>query len=171
MSIPRVLFLLKQRDVKFYDIGSGQYSTSSGLLNSATFVVEMLTKNHVDAKLVHVIDNNCIDREITKYKPTHVVIEALWVVPDKFHVLRKLHPDVKWIVRIHSEIPFLANEGMAMEWFYRYLAHDNVIIAPNSPRTTDDLRLLAQAAHPEWSNEKIDSRIIWLPNYYVFCGN
>ena len=35
-----------------------------------------------------VVDNNGIDKEITEYKPTHVFIEGLWVVPEKFDVLK-----------------------------------------------------------------------------------
>jgi hypothetical protein len=76
----------------------------------------MLVANGVDSTIIEVIDNNGIDREVTKYKPTHVIIEALWVIPSKFEILTKLHPNVKWIIRLHSEIPFLANEGIAMEW-------------------------------------------------------
>jgi hypothetical protein len=167
MTHPRVLFLLKRRDQKFYDVGSGHYSTSSGLLNSATFVVDMLTASGIDAALAQVVDNNCIDREVTQYKPTHVVIEALWVVPEKFKVLQRLHPTVKWIIRIHSELPFLANEGVAMEWFYQYLTYDNVVVAPNSLRTTRDLRHLAAARYPSWNNVGAERKVVWLPNSYA----
>jgi hypothetical protein len=167
MSNARVLFLLKQRQQKFYDVSSGHYSTSSGLLNSAQFVVDMLTENNVTTKLVQVVDNNAIDKEVSEFKPTHVIIEALWVVPEKFEVLIKLYPHVKWIIRLHSEIPFLANEGVAIEWFYRYIKYKNVVVSPNSPRTTKDLRLLASVAHSRWSDEQLDSKIVYLPNYYT----
>src|SRR6516165_3286534 len=99
---PRILFILKHRGFGAY--GCWNYSDngghlSSGLYNSVRFVVDMLNDNDIEAKMVDVIDNNCIDREVTKFKPTHVIIEAFWVVPEKFDILRPLHPKVKWIVR------------------------------------------------------------------------
>ncbi len=68
-----------------------------------------------------VIDNNCIDKYVTFHKPTHVIIEALWVVPSKFRELARLHPKVKWIVRVHSKPAFLASEGVAVGWIAEYL--------------------------------------------------
>src|ERR1700686_515277 len=104
----KVLFILKKNSYGY----SGSYGYGmSGLLNSAQFIVDMLNDNGVEAKLEIVNDNNDIDREVHKYKPDVVVVEALWVVPEKFDVLRKLHPRVKWIVRSHSDFPFLATEG------------------------------------------------------------
>src|SRR5688500_11649943 len=111
MRQERILFILKARDAtNTYGYSCG---LSTGLLNSATFVQDMLDSNGFTTKLVVVIDNNDIDREVTAFRPTHVIIEALWVVPSKFQILKKLHPSVKWIVRLHSEAPFLANEGIA----------------------------------------------------------
>ena len=98
-------------------------------------MADMLVASGIPAKVVVVVDNNDIDREVAAYKPTHVIIEALWVVPEKFEVLSKLHPGVKWIVRYHSEVAFLASEGIAMKWTQGYLAQNNVFIGINSPRT------------------------------------
>ena len=90
----------------------------------------------IEAKLVEVIDNNCIDRELHKFKPSYVFIEALWVVPEKFHVLISLHPHIKWHVRLHSNVPFIANEGIAMEWLVKYKElqkrYPQFHISPNS---------------------------------------
>jgi hypothetical protein len=85
--MPRVLFICKQRPAS--------YGASYGLLNSCRFLCNALHKMGVEAKLVEVLDNNSIDREVSQYKPTHVFIEALWVVPEKFDVLIPLHPHVK----------------------------------------------------------------------------
>jgi hypothetical protein len=146
---PKVLFICKRRGVYGYQ---GGYS--SGLLNSARFISDMLTRElGIPSKVVDVTDNNDIDREVTQYLPTHVVIEALWVVPEKFEVLRKLHPHVKWVVRIHSEIPFLSQEGVSMQWLYGYKTQRNVAIAANSERAADDL-----------GQELGD--VLYLPNYY-----
>ena len=146
----KVLFILKKRQTSH----TGYASVSSGLLNSAKFVSDMLNKNGIESHLVEVNDNNCIDREVTKFKPTHVIIEALWVVPQKFEVLTKLHPNVQWIIRLHSDISFLANEGIAIEWIYEYLKYDNVKVSSNDSETNFNFELLT------------NREFVYLPNYY-----
>jgi hypothetical protein len=146
----KVLFILKKRQSSH----TGYASVSSGLLNSARFVSDMLNKNGIESNLVEVQDNNGIDREVSNYRPTHVIIEALWVVPSKFEVLTKLHPNVKWIIRLHSDISFLANEGIAIEWIYEYLKYDNVKISANDWETNFNFELLT------------DKQFVYLPNYY-----
>jgi glycosyltransferase involved in cell wall biosynthesis len=174
----KVLFVLKYRqlysDVTFSKTEEEQPYTyfSSGLLNSAKQVNDMLNDHHVESKLVQVIDNNAIDREVTYYKQlengkyekaTDVIIEALWVVPEKFKVLQKLHPKVRWIVRLHSETPFMANEGIAMEWTLKYLAEPNVYVAVNSLRMLEDLKgILSCEQH---------HKLMYLPNYYDYKKN
>lgn len=147
---PKILFILKKKQSSH----PGLKTISSGLFNSASFVNEMLVKNGFDSHIVEVKDNNEIDRQVTKYKADIVVIEALWVVPSKFDVLQKLHPKVKWIVRIHSEIPFIANEGIAIEWIYEYQKKKNVFISVNSDRAYSDF------------NKILKEKTIYLPNYY-----
>jgi hypothetical protein len=146
----KILFILKKQ------CGYGQYSYSqtSGLYNSAKFVVDMLNGSGVHAKLTEVTDNNDIDREVTGYRPDCVIVEALWVVPEKFDILKKLHPKVEWIVRLHSDLPFLATEGIAMQWIFGYLAR-GVKVAPNSTRLARDLFEITG-----------DQNILLLPNYY-----
>lgn len=161
---PRVLFILKRRE-DFHDCPSySQNGLSTGLLNSASFVQDMLLHQGVEAKTVVVIDNNDIDREVSLFKPTHVIIEALWVVPEKFDVLTKLHPRVKWIVRYHSETPFVANEGIAMKWLFEYAKKPNVYLGVNAPRFLDEIRLILHSAG--LSHVDVQQRVIYLPNYY-----
>jgi hypothetical protein len=143
---------------------------SSGLLNSARLVHEMLLKNKIDSHLVEVIDNNCIDREVTRVRPTHVVIEALWVVPEKFQVLQKLHPSVTWIIRCHSEIPFLAGEGISFDWIFKYLEYDNVVMSFNTQRTAQSFKTLYALRNPLLKKKQIDAKIVFLPNYYPLSG-
>lgn len=159
----RVLFVLKKRNL--YSAETKKEITA-GLHNSATFVSEMLTKLGVLNKVVYVVDNNCIDREVHQYKPTHVIIEALWVVPEKFEILQKLHPNVKWIVRTHSNIPFLANEGISIDWIVKYVKHSNVSVAPNSERALEDIRYIISRAYPTWSAKKLMEKVVFLPNYF-----
>lgn len=119
----------------------------------------------IESNIEVAVDNNDIDRMVTKYNPTHVIIEALWVVPAKFSVLCALHPDVKWVIRLHSEMPFLANEGMAMDWLGDYMSFSNIIIAVNSPRTLDEIRFYL-GYKMGWSNEDKNKKVIYLPNFY-----
>lgn len=109
--------------------------------------------------MVEVFDNNGIDKEVSTYKPTHVFIEALWVVPEKFDVLIPLHSKVKWYVRLHSNTPFLANEGMAIEWIKKYSLlqkkYRQFKIAPNSSKMMDDLK------------KGLGVNTVYAPNIYV----
>src|ERR1700688_108726 len=147
----RVLFILK-----FREDSPGQYAYhyfSSGLFWSAKFVVEMLARTGIEAKLVQVVDNNDIDREVAAFQPDVVIIEALWVIPEKFDILQKLHPSVEWVVRLHSNIPFLANEGVAIGWIKGYQDR-GVMIAVN------DTRMLADI------DGVVESEVVYLPNFY-----
>ena len=152
-SMKSVLFITKKGQE--YSDSYGVAYTSSGLLNSAKFVVDMLKTHDVNAALVTVNDNNDIDREVAKYNPDVVIIEALWVVPEKLSILTRLHPNVKWVVRVHSEVPFLAQEGIAIQWLFDYLKQDNVYVSFNSLRALHDFMRVS------WSN-----RLLYLPNYF-----
>jgi hypothetical protein len=161
---PKILFILKRK--KGYDaINDSHMEMSTGLFNSASFINDMLNECGIKSNIKVVIDNNDIDREVTKYKPTHVIIEALWVVPTKFFVLQKLHPDVKWIVRLHSEIPFLSNEGIALDWVGDYVLYENVYVSVNSPRARKTIGEFIQCK-TDWSDHKIAEKIVYLPNFY-----
>lgn len=158
----RLLFIVKFKEN--YDGSCGYDGTPQcygGLYHSALFVVQMLRAAGVDAKLVQVCDNNDIDREVAAYQPTHVIIEALWVVPEKFQVLRKLHPAVKWIVRCHSEIPFIAYEGVAIDWINQYVRQPNVFVSSNSAYGARDFESIVGF----WKE-----KILYLPNYYPVKG-
>lgn len=136
----RILFICKRNEC--YSFVS-YCRRSSGLWNSTRFIVESLQAKGVNAKIVEVHDNNDIDREIHKFNresklihdhsPLKVIIEALWVVPSKFLELKPLHPKVKWFVHLHSHIPFLAIEGIAMQWIDGYGELGVGIIANSLP--------------------------------------
>ena len=135
---------------------SGGYSTSekvfSGLYNSAVLVSEMLSEHKHNSTVVRVSDYNGIDRQIHLHKPNLVIIEAIWVTPTKLRELQKLHPKVLWVIRIHSEIPFLALEGIALDWIKEYSKIKHVGISCNSGRACKDVSVVADSIH--------------LPNYY-----
>jgi hypothetical protein len=170
----RILFILKFREVakdvdKIEETWAPKKGLSSGLLNSAGFVNSMLQtfdKNDIVSEIIQVNDNNDIDREVTKFKPNIVIIEAYWVVSSKFEVLTKLHPNVKWIIRNHSNIPFLANEGIAFGWTLEYVKFPTVYVSCNHIDALIDVRNLIRSAFPEWTNDFVDNKIVFLPNYY-----
>lgn len=157
----RVLFICKKNTI--YGISS-YTRRSSGLYNSTSFIVKGLKELGVHAKIVEVQDNNRIDREITQFyahdrrghrQPMIVVIEALWVVPEKFDVLKKFHPKVKFFIHMHSGIPFLAQEGMACGWLIDSAKRGLGIIA-NSP---DSFVAFGKIVPPE--------QLTYLPNVYL----
>ena len=172
----RVLFLVKKREMTYSEdeilqkniLPNFKYCVSSGLRNSATFIVEMLNYHGIHSKLSEVVDNNSIDAEVSRYKPTHCIIEAFWVVPDKFDILQKLHPNVTWIIRNHSEMPFLANDFMASDWMLEYLSKDNVVLAPNSLRAYNDTLKMAATVY---GKDVADEKVWYLPNYYKVKKN
>lgn len=145
----KVLFLLKQNyDYSWYS------KSKAGLYNSALLIKEALEK-HMDTKLVVCVDGNSIDKELHDYKPDFAILEAIWVTPDKLRELVALHPRVRFIVRIHSKISFLAHEGNALEWIIEYSKINNVDIAYNEKSTAEDF--LA-----------VDIKSSFLPNIYKY---
>lgn len=161
----KILFILKKRS---QGVSWGEsYSCygnkkSSGLNNSASFINEMLLQNGIESKLVEVVDNNQIDRETFLFKPNIVIIEAFWVVPEKFAILQKLHPKVKWIIRNHSNWPFASMEGNLLDWSIEYLKYENVYVSCNKIETSDSFRELLTSIGIKNPQEKTP----YLPNYY-----
>lgn len=146
----KILFICKRRI---------SYGISYGLLNSARFAAAALDRlPGVQAKVVDVIDNNFIDSEVTRFRPNIVIIEALWVVPEKFPILLRLHPTVRWIVRIHSKPTFIANEGIAMDWLAKYSDvadyFDNFHIASNNKEFAKCL------------STTFSTKVLYTPNVY-----
>jgi hypothetical protein len=162
--VSRVLFILKRRE-DFNAVMHSHVGLSTGLYNSAKFMDDMLTAQGITSNLEVAIDNNCIDRLVTKHRPTHVIIEALWVVPSKFAILQKLHPNVQWIIRLHSEMPFMAGEGNAMDWVGDYSGSKNIIVSCNAPRMLREIKFYLKHRN-QWTNKQADEKVIYLPNFY-----
>lgn len=155
----KILFVLKKHNA----YGSFAKEAKSGLLNSARLTAESLKEAfNIQYHISVVIDANGIDREIHHYKPKYCIIEALFVTPAKLKELRKLHKDVKFIVRIHSKIPFLSVEGIAIEWLKEYMQIDGVHIAFNSFDTTqsfNNLNIWADYLPNIYSNALLERNI------------
>jgi glycosyltransferase involved in cell wall biosynthesis len=128
MNRTKILFLLKK------NYSYSDYTTcKAGLFNSATFTKQALDKyTCAETKLEICIDGNSIDKEVHDFKPDICVLEAIWVTPEKLRELTLLHPKVDFVVRIHSKIPFLGNEGNAIDWIKEYVKISGVFIGVNS---------------------------------------
>jgi hypothetical protein len=160
----QVLFILKRRE----DYNAEKHSAigmSTGLYNSAKFMHDMLLQNGIQSNLEVVADYNRIDRQVWLYTPSHVILEAIWVTPQKLTELQRLHPNVKWVVRIHSEMPFLAGEGRALDWIADYTGCKNVIIGVNAPRMLKEMEIFLKLRN-NWTAEQVAKHVVYLPNYY-----
>jgi len=117
----KILFLLKENHY------SASPVSSDGLVNSTLPIVEYLRSIKHQCKVVHVIDANFIDHEIHKYKPDVVVLEAVWVEAIKLRELMHLnkHRGIQWVVRVHSNMGFLAAEPHSIRVLRDYIELDN----------------------------------------------
>jgi len=162
--VAKVLFILKRRP-DYDPIHHSPKGLSTGLFNSANFINEMLNNAGIQSSMEVAIDNNCIDRMVRQHNPTHIIIEALWVIPTKFAVLCKLHPKVKWIIRLHSELPFLAGEGMSFNWIGDYADFSQITIGVNAPRMMNEVVAYLKNVKG-WNQKTINEKIVYMPNYY-----
>jgi len=76
-----------------------------------------------ESKVVTVIDDNFIDKELYYYRPDVVIIEALGCGPQKLKELMELrrYHNIKWVIRIHSDIGYLSAETYALKYINDYL--------------------------------------------------
>ena len=154
----KILFVLKRRD-GFNPVEHSDLSLQSGLYNSISYVNDMLISIDIDSKIKICIDNNCINGHVYNFKPTHVIIEALWVVPEKIKLLQSMYPKIIWIIRLHSAMPFLGIESsVSMKWIAEYSLLTNVFISVNDLRLKNELEFYLSTITKK--------EILFLPNYY-----
>jgi glycosyltransferase involved in cell wall biosynthesis len=63
-------------------------------------------------------------------------------------------------------MPFLAGEGMAMDWIADYVKFPKIVVAANSPRMLHEIKSYVATAVPEHSEQDTERAVIYLPNYY-----
>ncbi len=143
----RILFLVKNR---------GTYGLNGrfGLFNSASMIVRAISSEHIHCKLVSVVDGNSLDKELFEYRPKIAIIEAIYVTPAKMEELVKLHPKVKFVIRVHSAGNFLASDGMALTWINEYINIPNVTVSFNNLKFNNELKQLGY-------------NTLYLPNIYL----
>ena len=148
-----ILFILKER---FYSPSK----TSYGLINSAGHVAEYLNKEgRYNCKIVSVVDSNSIDKEMFEFKPDMVVIEALWVPSDKLKDIIAIprYRDVKFVIRVHSDIGYLSAETHAIKLINEYR---NI----KSPRLTVSFN---DKDFTEVMQHSMDKEFVYLPNIII----
>lgn len=147
-----ILFILKEQQK------NAEYSCqkNTGLFNSCNFLIEILNNIGFTASLEFAIDGNDIERLVVNNSPDIVILEALWVTPDKVVELSNIYSDIDWIVRVHSDIPFLSSEGIAIEWILNYMKNKNIYIAFNNEKTFKYF----------FSLLKFNENCLFLPNWY-----
>lgn len=148
----RVLVLTK----KGGEYGNGEVKFKSGLNNSAFFLADGLNRYlKIITHFTSCIDANSIDKEIHDFKPSHVILEAIWVTPDKLCEIQMLHRQVIFVVRVHSKVTFLAYEGSAIEFIRGLVCVPNTYIGFNSDETAEDFKVILNP-----------HKLAWLPNIY-----
>jgi len=165
MAPVNIIFVLKRSQQSWGQVPTYGYH-SSGLLNSARFVSDMLCEAGFNSTLQEVVDGNEIDRVVTEANADVVILEAIWCPPSKLRELvgMRSHKCRKWIVRSHSQLPFLALEGFSLGWFLEYTSIPGVNISCNSHVATEDLNWIQASRAPSYTP------VIFLPNYYPLPG-
>ena len=148
MKQTKILFICKER--------SSYYGISTGLLQSSKFIVDYLVSQGIDSKVVVCKDANAIDREVYNYRPTKVVIHAIWVTPAKIQELATKYSSVTWAIMVHSKLPFLSYEGNALKWLNEYtqLPVKNVCVGCNNAEGVVQLTIALR------------EKLLYLPNIY-----
>jgi hypothetical protein len=158
-----ILFVLKARDRNWNP--NDKYSKgSSGLLNSARFVSNMLVENGMTSEVILIENNkNHLELKLREFNPDIVVLEAVWFTAENLKLLTEnpRHKNRRWIIRCHSEFPFLSVEGAILTPFLKYGNINNVYVSCNSPRAVYDFKVVTDS-----KNIKFNNNILLLPNYY-----
>lgn len=142
----KILFLCKKRPSSY---SGGFY----GLSTSAKLVTNAIESDTIKCSIDFPVDGNDVDRCIYSAKPNLVIIEALFITPDKMAELAKLYPKIKFIIRVHSVYVFLSGEGCAFDWIYEYRKIPNVEVSFNHLEFSKDM-------------EKLNCPNQYLPNIY-----
>jgi hypothetical protein len=143
------------------------YPLQSGLYNSAKLCMEMVRDRlGYNAYLDQLIDANSIDKNVHDNNPDVVILEAYWVTPTKLRELSGLHPNVIWVVRNHSSLPFLSLESVVMDWSLQYVDIPNVVLSNNDIRTNQQMAQLIFEMHRNFDQGAVNANCVLLPNFY-----
>lgn len=112
-----------------------------GLNISADLAAEALRQVGFKAESIGVVDDNDIDAVLFKERPSHLVLKAFWVRPEKLELLATRYPSCQFLVCCHSKPSFLAQETNGFlrlnEMIKVSKKFPNVRVAANNLETAD----------------------------------
>jgi hypothetical protein len=111
-----------------------------------------------EAKGMSVADVAAIRKGLDKYKPTHAIIQALFVPSGDQGELSHDYPDTHFIVRCHSQIGFLQVEPSAIKTLRDLLYAQELTL--NLTVSANTHRLI------EFLHHTYKSPVLYLPNLY-----
>ena len=88
-----------------------QRMTNSRQASGLSVCLNLIKSADSRISVIQVENMEHIHLAISRFKPTKVILEALWASEEQLKVLVKRYPSKKFYVHIHSNIPFLACEG------------------------------------------------------------
>lgn len=140
-------------------IGDNKKGYNQKGLNVSTMLMHLeLVRRGFNSSYTGVIDDNDIDRVIYFLKPTHLILNAFWYRPEKIELLCNKYKEVKFFLRCHSKLNFLAMEGNGIKRLLEYISlsenYKNVFVASNSYEMVKDVQ------------QVFDKHITWIPNLY-----
>lgn len=152
-TIPKLLLIIRGNNKKT----DMTIANHNGLSHAAKATYESLLNSSLNVDFHVVADNNDIWAGCEKYNPDYVIVDGLWVVPEKFNELSNIYPNIKWIVRIHSELSFVAQEGIFTDWLYKYLNTPNTYVVFNSKKIYKTVKNIVKPKQ---------GKVFYLPNLY-----
>jgi len=137
----------------------GSNKPHGGLVNNAIWTLKMLRKAGIDCRLAQVWTAKDIGTAIQNNNATHCVIEAQFLSTNDLRELIGKFPNVKFVQRCHSQVPFLATAPqdikLLLEYLYLQDVSHNLQVSSNSFRFN------------EWIEETYKQCCLFLPNAYV----
>ena len=133
-------------------------ANNNGLTHAADATYECLKNvKELDIEYSLVQQPAEIDDSLQQHKPKFVFIDGLWLKPEQVKALQKVHSNTIFILRIHSDAAFIAQEGTFSNWFYKYIDIPNVYVAFNGK----DLYDVIKGCYSSGSH-----KVLYLPNMY-----
>lgn len=152
-----MIVLICYRNPGSHPHGSG--SSHGGLVNNAMWTLKMLRSIGVDCRIARVWNALDIEKAVLHNQATHCVIEAQFLATNDLRDLICNFPNVKFVQRCHSQVPFLATAPndikLLLEYLYLQDASHNLQVGSNSTRFN------------EWIEEAYRQHCLFLPNAYI----
>lgn len=128
----------------------------SGLIAAADQNSAYLNSVGIQSNSITIPDANFLDAQIKQHHPQIVIIEGVWINPEKFKTLVAANPFVKeYVIRIHSDMAYLAIEGQALSWAFK------------SQKMSPKIKVAANCYNLyNGINPGIPNKFIYLPNMF-----